>query len=65
MISIIPEMIIDLLEANISLEGLKANLSQRTAHQIIFMDFNEDVELPEHLHESLRGVAIQANELNN
>jgi hypothetical protein len=34
----------------IPLEGIKAYLSQSDTHQIIFMEFEKDVDLPEHSH---------------
>jgi len=49
---IFPKIILDLPEADVSLEGAKAYLSQSDKHQIIFLEFKEDVELPEHEHEA-------------
>lgn len=54
-----PEMILDLPEADIPLKGIKAYLSQGTTHQIVFMEFAEDVELPEHSHESQWAVVLE------
>ena len=45
-----PKPIRDLPEADIPLEGVKAYLSQSDTHQIIFMEFEKDVDLPEHSH---------------
>jgi len=56
---IFPEPIRKLPEADIPLTGLKAFLSQSENHQIIFMEFNEDVELPEHSHESQWGIVLE------
>jgi len=56
---IFPEPIRKLPEADIPLTGLKAFLSQSENHQIIFMEFNEDVELPEHSHESQWGIILE------
>ena len=50
MSAIFPEPIQSLPEADIPLEGIKAYLSQAKTHQIIFMEFEKDVELPEHSH---------------
>ena len=50
MAEIFPEPIRNLPEADIPLKGIKAYLSQSENHQIIFMEFSEDVELPEHSH---------------
>jgi mannose-6-phosphate isomerase-like protein (cupin superfamily) len=46
-------------EADIPLRGIKAHLSQATTHQIIFMEFAEDVALPEHAHESQVGFVLE------
>lgn len=53
-----PEPICKLPEANIELKGIKAYLSQGEKHQIVFMEFNEDVELPEHAHAGQWGVVL-------
>lgn len=54
-----PEPILKLPEAEIPLQGIKAYLSQGENHQIIFMEFSEDVELPEHSHEGQWGVVLE------
>ena len=54
-----PEPIRNLPEADIPLSGLKAYLSQSDDHQILFMEFEEDVEIPEHSHESQWGVVLE------
>ena len=50
--SIFPEPILNLPEADIPIKGINAYLSQGNNHQVIFMSFSEDVDLPEHFHES-------------
>ena len=45
--------------ADIRIEGIKAYLSQSDNHQIIFMQFEKDVELPEHSHESQWGIVLE------
>lgn len=50
--------ILELPEADIPLKGIKAYLSQGDNHQIIFMEFSEDVLLPEHTHESQWGTIL-------
>lgn len=45
-----PEPIRNLPEADIPLGGLRAYLSQSRDHQLIFMQFEKDVVLPEHAH---------------
>jgi hypothetical protein len=47
---IFPESITQLPEADIPLKGVQAFLAQGDAHQILFMEFAEDVDLPEHSH---------------
>ena len=59
MAEIFPEPIRSLPEADIPLSGLKAYLSQSDDHQILFMEFEEDVEIPEHSHESQWGVVLE------
>ena len=59
MAEIFPEPIRNLPEADIPLSGLKAYLSQSDGHQILFMQFEEDVEIPEHSHESQWGVVLE------
>ena len=59
MSEIFPEPLRDLSEADIPLEGVKAYLSQGETHQIVFMEFSKDVELPEHSHESQWGVVLE------
>lgn len=57
--SIFPKPITDLPEAAVSLEGLKAYLFQGKNHQIIFMEFEKDVDLPEHSHESQWEIVLE------
>ena len=59
MIEVFPEPIRNLPEADIPLDGIKAYLSQAENHQILFMEFSEDVELPEHSHEVQWGVVLE------
>ena len=59
MIDIFPEPIRNLPEAEIPLKGIKAYLSQSQNHQIIFMEFEEDVELPEHSHAAQISVVLE------
>ena len=56
---VFPEPIRNLPEADIPLEGVKAFLSQSDNHQILFMQFEEDVELPEHSHAAQIGFVIE------
>lgn len=59
MAEIFPEPIRNLPETEIPLSGLKAYLSQSDGHQVLFMQFDEDAEIPEHSHESQWGVVLE------
>ncbi len=59
MIQIFPEPIRNLPEADIPLDGITAYLSQSDTHQILFMQFEEDVELPEHSHAAQMGIVLE------
>jgi quercetin dioxygenase-like cupin family protein len=59
MSEIFPEPIRNLPEADIPFKGIKAYLSQSESHQIIFMEFSEDVEVLEHSHESQWGIVLE------
>lgn len=54
-----PEPIKSLPLAAMPLQGVNAFLSQSDNHQIIFMEFAEDVILPEHSHESQWGIVVE------
>lgn len=41
------------------IEGIKAYLSQADTHQIIFMGFENDVDLPEHFHASQFDIVLE------
>lgn len=51
--------ITNLPEADIPIKGVKAFLSQGNNHQIIFMEFSEDVDLVEHSHASQAGFVLE------
>jgi quercetin dioxygenase-like cupin family protein len=57
--SIFPKPIQNLPEADIPIEGVKAFLSQGKNHQIIFMEFEKDIDLPEHSHESQWEIVVE------
>jgi quercetin dioxygenase-like cupin family protein len=57
--SIFPPPIVQLPAADIPIKGVEGYLSQSDAHQIIFMRFSEDVEVPEHSHESQWGIVLE------
>jgi len=52
MLSHFPKPILELPEVNIPFEGARGYLSQGEDEQVIFMEFEKDVEIPEHSHES-------------
>jgi quercetin dioxygenase-like cupin family protein len=56
---VFPEFVRDLPEVNIPIPGLKAYLLQGPDHQMLFMEFHEDVEVPPHAHEAQWGVVLQ------
>jgi len=53
-----PSPILNLPQADIPLQGLTAYLSQGEDHQIIFMQSDEDTELPEHAHAAQVGFVL-------
>lgn len=54
-----PKVVTNLREADIPLPGIKAYLSQSENHQIIFMEFSQDIELPEHSHAGQWGIVLE------
>jgi len=56
---IFPGPIRALPEADIPLEGVTAYLSQSDTHQVIFMAFEKDVDLPEHSHAAQVGFVLE------
>jgi quercetin dioxygenase-like cupin family protein len=59
MSEVFPSPIRNLPEADIPLEGVKAYLSQSDTHQIIFMEFEKEVDLPEHSHAAQVGIVLE------
>ncbi len=57
--NIFSKEIYNLPEADVPVKGINAFLSQGINHQVIFMEFSEDVHLPEHSHESQWGVVVE------
>ncbi len=55
---VFPETIRDLPQADIPLDGITAYLSQADTHQILFMEFDRDTELPEHAHAAQMGIVL-------
>ena len=56
---VFPEPIKNLPEADIPLDGVRAYLSQSDTHQILFMEFEKDVDLPEHSHAAQIGIVLE------
>ncbi len=56
--TIFPAPIKKLPQADLSLKGAIAYLSQADAHQILFMRFDQEVELPEHRHGAQVGFVL-------
>jgi mannose-6-phosphate isomerase-like protein (cupin superfamily) len=56
---IFPEPITNLPKADIPLDGVTAYLSQSDTNQIIFMQFEKDVDLPVHAHASQMGIVLE------
>ncbi len=59
MSKIFPSPITNLPEANIPIKGIKAYLSQSDSHQLIFMEFENDTDLPEHSHAEQVGFVLE------
>jgi quercetin dioxygenase-like cupin family protein len=59
--SIFPDPIKNLPEANMPFSNYEAYLFQGENQQVIFMQFNENINLPEHSHESQWGVVLEGN----
>lgn len=53
-----PEIITNLPEADIPIEGLHSYLFQGEKQQFVFMSFENDVKVPEHSHEAQWGVVL-------
>jgi len=53
-----PDIITRLPQADIPFEGVHAHLFQGSAQQMVFMRFDEDVEVPEHTHAAQWGVVL-------
>ena len=54
-----PEPVRQLPQVDLPFEGAQAYLSQAEGHQILFMAFAQDVELPEHAHEAQWGIVLE------
>lgn len=54
-----PDIITNLPQAEIPIQGLKAYLLQGINQQVLFMSFENDVTVPEHTHEAQWGVVLE------
>jgi len=59
MSEIFPEAIRKLPEADIPIPGLTAYLSQDENHQIVFMHFSQDAEVPPHSHDAQWAIVME------
>ncbi|PTN36916.1 cupin domain-containing protein [Desulfonatronum sp. SC1] len=57
--TLFPYPIRNLPRADIPLAGITAYLSQAKNHQVIFMEFENDVDLPEHAHAAQIGFVLR------
>ena len=57
--NIFPEAIRKLPKADIPIPGLTAYLSQDMNHQIVFMYFDQDAEVPPHSHDAQWGIVLE------
>ncbi|NOY70053.1 MAG: cupin domain-containing protein [Deltaproteobacteria bacterium] len=53
-----PEIILNLPKADIPIKGLFSYLFQGKEQQILFMEFENDVEVPQHSHEAQWGTVL-------
>lgn len=53
-----PEIIKELPEADIPIGGVRAYISQADSHQILFMEFENDIEIPDHSHGAQWGIVV-------
>lgn len=57
--SIFAQPVLGLPRADIPIDGCRAYLSQGSGHQIIFMEFLKDADLPEHSHAAQIGFVLE------
>jgi quercetin dioxygenase-like cupin family protein len=57
--SIFPKPILALSEADVNLDGAKMYLVNGENEQVVFMEFEKDVEIPVHSHESQFEVVLE------
>ena len=59
--NVFPDPIRSLPKADIPIDGISAYLSQATDHQLIFMQFEKDADLPEHSHAAQVGFVLRGS----
>lgn len=57
--SIFPQPILDLSEINVSFDGVKGYVVQGEKEQVVFMEFENDIIVPEHSHESQWEIVLE------
>ena len=57
--SIFPKQILALPEADVDLDGAKLYLVNGENEQVVFMEFEKDVDIPEHSHESQWEIVLE------
>ena len=53
-----PELFANLPRTDVGVDGVDARLVQGPAQQVVFMEFDHDVEVPEHSHAAQWGIVV-------
>jgi quercetin dioxygenase-like cupin family protein len=56
---VFPSQITNLPQAKSDVKGVQIYIYQAKSHQVVFMEFNEDVSLPAHSHASQWGIILE------
>jgi quercetin dioxygenase-like cupin family protein len=59
MVSIFPKPILNLPKATLPFDGVKAYICQGENEQVVFMEFENDINIPEHFHESQWEIVLE------
>ncbi len=54
-----PDFIKKLPNINLKIDGLESYLSQGNNHQIVFMNFDKDISIPNHSHSAQFGIVLE------